>query len=88
MRNITIDINIDDYTQMAQETDPIDLIEAVGYLSTWGLRSDRYNTVRIFMDWHSKTDLIAIYSDSENPDNKFTMGAIWRKDDGKFTFHS
>jgi hypothetical protein len=88
MRNISIEINPEDYVELAHDTDAVDLTEAIGYLCTWALRSDRYNTVRILMDWHSKTDLIAIYRDSENPDNQFTMGAIWRKDEGKFTFHS
>ena len=88
MRTITIDISSEDYHDLSEDTDSIDLTEAIGYFVTWGIRAARYDTVRIFMDWHSKTDLIAIYSDSENPDNKFTMGAVWREDEGKFTFHS
>ena len=87
MRNITIDITPEDFFELARNTSTAARLDAMGYLCTWGITGN-YDTVRIFMDWHSKTDLIAIYSDSENPERKFVMGAVWRKEEGKFTFHS
>ena len=88
MRNISIEITPENYLDLIRNTDNVDLTEAIGYLCACALRSDRYNTVRIFMDWHSKTDLVALYTSTENPEHKFVMGAIWREESNKFTFHS
>jgi hypothetical protein len=94
MRTITIDITPEDFEELARNTDIADLTETIGYFATWGLPGDRFNTVHIYRDWHSKTDLVAHYSNDDEAQaiqgkyQRFTMGAVWRKDDGKFTFHS
>lgn len=88
MRTITLNLTPEEYETVTRATDFHKLQEAVSYFTTWAFTSGHFDTVRIFMDWNSKTDLIALYSSTENPDSKFTMGAVWRKDDGKFTFHS
>jgi hypothetical protein len=94
MRTITIDITPEDFLELARNTDHVYLTETIGYLSTWGITANRYNTVHIYMDWHSKTDLVAHYSNDEETQatkgkyQRFTMGAVWRKDKGEFTFHS
>lgn len=56
------------------------LIDAVGYLSTWGLS---YPFVDIYRE--GKTDLIAHYS-KENGDHGYTIGAIWNG--ASYGFHS
>ncbi|NDD55373.1 hypothetical protein EBZ39_16185 [bacterium] len=87
MRNISIEIEGPDFIELARNTDHVDLTETIGYLCTWGITGN-YDTVRIFMDWHSKTDLVALYTSTENPERKYVMGAIWREESNKFTFHS
>lgn len=88
MRDITIHINRDEMKDLIDATEPIELTEAIGYLATWGMASTGFDTVNIHRDWHDKTDLVAIYTDTANPDNRFTMGAVWRDEGKKFTFHS
>jgi hypothetical protein len=93
MRNISIEIEGPDFLELARNTDHVDLTETIGYLCTWGITGG-YDTVRIFMDLHSKTDLVAHYSNDDEAQalhgkhQRFTMGAVWREDEGKFTFHS
>ena len=88
MLNISIEITPENYLDLIRNTDNVDLTETIGYLCSWGMFSCTYDTVRIFMDLHSKTDLVALYSNTENPAQKFVMGAIWQKESNKFTFHS
>jgi hypothetical protein len=87
MRNISIEIEGPDFLELARNTDHVDLTETIGYLCTWGIRGG-YDTVRIFMDLHSKTDLVALYTFTDDPTCKYVMGAIWREESNKFTFHS
>jgi hypothetical protein len=87
MRNITIEITPEDFLELARNTDHVDLTETIGYLCTWGITGG-YDTVRIFMDLHSKTDLVALYTFTDDPTSKYVMGAIWREESNKFTFHS
>jgi len=87
MRNISIEIEPKDFLELARNTDHVDLTETIGYLCTWGITGG-YDTVRIFMDLHSKTDLVALYTFTDDPTYKYVMGAIWREESNKFTFHS
>jgi hypothetical protein len=87
MRNISIEIEPEDFLELARNTDHVDLTETIGYLCTWGITGG-YDTVRIFMDLHSKTDLVALYTFTDDPTSKYVMGAIWRAESNKFTFHS
>jgi hypothetical protein len=87
MRNISIEIEGPDFLELARNTDHVDLTEAIGYLCTWGITGG-YDTVRIFMDLHSKTDLVALYTCTDDPTSKYVMGVIWRAESNKFTFHS
>ena len=88
MRDITIHITRDEMHELIDATEPIELLEAIGYFTTWGLTSMNYDTVNIHRDWHDKTDLVAIYTDTANPGNRFTMGSVWRNERKQFTFHS
>lgn len=88
MRTIIIHISPEEVYDLGNNTDSAELTEVFGYLATWGMLSTGYDTVNIHMDWHSKTDLVAIYTCKDNPTSRFTMGAVWRKDGNKFTFHS
>lgn len=58
------------------------LIEAIGYLVTYTTHGN-YDSARIYRD---REDLIAYYWTEGG--RRFTMGAIWRPELGKFTFHS
>jgi len=88
MRTIIINIKQDSFKELARNTDHIDLTEALGYLSLWGITDNVFDTVNIYLDHHSDTDLIVRYTSSTNPNASYTMGAIWRDEDHKFTFHS
>lgn len=55
---------------------------AIGYLSTWA--ADGYNDVNIFRD--GAEDLVAVYTDSNNANAKYVIGAVWHGD--HYGFHS
>lgn len=57
---------------------------AIGYLSQWGIGSDRYFKVRICGD--SEGNLDAVYM-NEAGEMTYQIGAILR-DDGTYSFHS
>lgn len=57
---------------------------AIGYLSLWGFPS--FPVVDIHPD--GKTDLLAVYTDPENSARRYVIGAIWRSDENRYTFHS
>lgn len=63
------------------------LYEAIGYLVTY-ISHGNYDHARIYRD---RDDMIAFYWNDSNGEalgRRFTMGAIWRPELGKFTFHS
>jgi len=93
MRIININLSADEYGELIENTDYEQVENAIAYLTTWGLLGDRFNTVHIHLDLHSKTDLIALYTNDDEARSRgayqrFTMGAVWRRDERKFTFHS
>jgi len=59
-------------------------IDAITYLTHWAW--DSYDMVSIYADG-AKGDLIANYMNSETK-RKYTIGAIYNKQTGKFSFHS
>ena len=58
------------------------LYEAIGYLVAY-ISHGNYDNARIYRD---RDDMIAFYWNEGG--RRFTLGAIWRPELGKFTFHS
>lgn len=63
-------------------TQQFELLAAIGYLSSYAIHGDFDNAV-IYRD---HDDLIGFYTTSAG--RRFTMGAIWRPELNKFSFHS
>lgn len=89
VRNIEVNLTNDDilYLNKVIRKEPnrgnlSALFEAIGYLVTY-VTHGNYDSARIYRD---REDLIAYYWTEGG--RRFTMGAIWRSDLGKFTFHS
>jgi hypothetical protein len=80
MRLLKLDISKDMLMDMAAQTDYIQLMDAIGYLSTWNMD---YPVVDIFAD--GDTDLVAIYCD-EYGKRQYVIGAVWHDD--HFGYHS
>lgn len=64
---------------------------ALRYIMFWAYGTNAegdtdYDTLAIFHD--GREDMIAHFSDTRNPNRKFTMGAVWREKEKQFTFHS
>lgn len=58
--------------------------EAIGYLSTWSMAS--YPEVKIYVNY-KEHEIIANYYNKEG-NLGYQIGAIYREDEGKFSFHS
>jgi len=86
MRTTIINIEPDDFKQLAHNTDIAELTEAIGYLATWGMAGTGYDKVQIRIT--DKCDLLAYYTCEDNPSSYFIMGGIWHNDTRKFTYHS
>lgn len=86
MRTTIINIDPDEYRELAHNTDIVELTEAIGYLATWGMAGTGYDTVKIRMA--DAYDLLAYYTCEDNPSSYFIMGGVWHDDTKKFTFHS
>ena len=60
-------------------------VMALGYLATWA--QDHYDVVDIWPD--RGDDLVANYRKTgAMPPQTYTIGAIWREDEGRYSFHS
>jgi hypothetical protein len=75
----TITLHIDE-TRILQPTRP-QLEQAIGRLAMYS----NYPEVHIYND--GANDLVAVYKDDAN-ERKFVIGAVWRPDEGKYTYHS
>lgn len=79
MRNITIHSEDDSLIRGKGEK----IFEAIGFLCSYGMSG--YTTVDIYPV--GERDLIACYKTADEK-RRFTMGAIWRESEGKYSFHS
>ncbi len=90
----------DTLTNIAEITGNKELFQAIGYLSQWGMGSDRYAFCEIFGGlYDGNPELIATYRAEERGTITYQIGAIWHAakggDDGSasgeaghFGFHS
>jgi hypothetical protein len=76
MRTITL--------TFSETTGPVHFRRALSYLCSWAL--DSYDTVTIVP--HFDNDLMAIYTDSNDPKKKYIIGAIWDRAADTFSYHS
>jgi hypothetical protein len=60
-----------------------EFLNAIAYLSLWSMT---YDDVEIYRDGKGN-DLIAYYRRTEGG-AQYTIGAIWREGEGKYSFHS
>ena len=58
--------------------------EAINYLTLWAIPS--YPVADIYHD--GDRDFLGVYSDPENPKQKYVIGAVWHDDTKSFSFHS
>lgn len=87
MRNIELLFGTVDYMTYGWEHGT-EFHEAVGYLSTWNI--DGYPFVRIMFDARH-CEFIATYWSDKPEDGKrpdYVIGAIWREESKRFSFHS
>lgn len=85
MRTINLLIDSDDMAEVMGAVHAQQLKAALGYLVSWGI--DGYSVVDIRRD--GKTDLLAVYYNLRTPaDRRYVIGAIWRSDENRYTFHS
>ena len=49
MRTTIINIEPDEFRELAHKTDIVELTEAIGYLATWGMTGTGYDKVQIRM---------------------------------------
>lgn len=59
-------------------------IKAVQYLAAYSLT--RFDKVAIYDD--GKADLLAVFKKGDNDESFYVIGAIWREELGRYTFHS
>ena len=77
----------DTLTSIAEITGNKELFQAIGYLSQWGMGSDRYAYCEIFGGvYDGKPELIANYRAEERGLIAYQIGAVWHED--HFGFHS
>jgi hypothetical protein len=58
--------------------------EAINYLTLWSIPS--FPVVNIYHD--GDRDFVAVYTDPANSGRRYVIGAIWRSDESRYTFHS
>lgn len=82
MRTITLDERITN--EFISKVNKREFEIALGYLSSWSVEG--FDTVHIWTD-RDPGDMVASYTDTKS-ERRFVMGAIWRRDEGKYSFHS
>lgn len=82
MRKVAIHLEEEDVVKFRQ-TLGLAFNEAIAYLSLWGMS---YDDVEIYRDGKGY-DMIAYYRRTEGG-GQYTMGAIWRAGEDKYSFHS
>ena len=65
-----------------------ELDRALGYFAQWGLGSQRYQFLRIYTRDYRTAELLAVYSDSEDGQATFVIGAVWDDAQQRYSFHS
>ena len=87
MREITLnlsqeDFNIEHITQMQQ---------TIGRLATWNM-GNSYDRVQIQRDCQPTPgvpiDMVAVYTASNGHSGPYVIGAVWRPEMQKYSFHS
>lgn len=81
MRETRFEFNAVELTQLKENTDPHEVMKALGYLATWNLT---YPMCRIWVN-HDQTELTATYH-NDRDHQMYVIGAVWHED--HFGFHS
>lgn len=86
MRTVKLHLHQDQLTELMKFIDvKNDVINSViGRLSKWGFEA--YPFVDIYHD--GDTDFVAVYRDSADSQPRFTIGAVWHKEDKEYGYHS
>jgi hypothetical protein len=86
MRTVKLHIDNEQLTELMKLIDvKHSVIHAVfGRLSMWGFGS--YPVVDIYHD--GDADFVAVYREETGSPPRFTIGAVWHKEDKEYGFHS
>lgn len=79
-RQTTFAFNAAELTSLMMETDPREVMGALGYLATWN-----YTYPKCCICITDTTDMVADYYDAEGK-LRYSIGAVWHGD--HFGFHS
>lgn len=82
MRTIKIGIEKEELEKLSALGKPFS--EAIAYLALWGLT---YGDLEIYKDGKG-FDMIAYYRRTDGFTGNYTIGAIWRAGENKYSFHS
>ncbi len=77
-------LEAEDIEKIAETAGYTQLMAAIAYLSTWNVTT--FPVVTISRDGSDTSDLFAYYSDPDNPDRRYAIGAVWHDD--HYGFHS
>lgn len=83
MRKVSIHLEKEFVEKLQQELGR-EFLNAIAYLSLWSMT---YDDVEIYRDGKGY-DLIAYYRRTGSAGQGYTIGAIWRADENKYSFHS
>lgn len=86
MRTVQHNYEPEGYQALVERTDHVEVLKALGHLSTWG--AAHYPAVTIFALSRDNDEMVACYYMDGASAPSFTMGAVWRPDEKRFTFHS
>ena len=84
-RAVLLNIEPDTFEAVTNITNYMPFHQAIGYLSNWALGSGKYDQVVITAC--SDGDMTAVYS-SQTGDCRYVLSAIWRPEEGRYSFHS
>lgn len=85
-RTITLHIDGDQHNEIIETTGHAPLNVAIGYLCSWNESLPICNIYRSSRPG-DPPELLAVYSDEKNT-RQYAIGAVWREDQGQFSFHS
>lgn len=84
MRTTEILLEKEDVDQIESVVGVGPMMSAIQYLSTYAITADRFQNVKIYRD--GKTDFLGVYEDEEA--GVFVIGAVWRSEEKRYTFHT
>lgn len=85
-RTVAIQSEANSHEKFREETGA-EYFEAIGYLASWAISSEKYAHCTIWLN-DSEMEMTAIYRATPDGETNYVIGAVWRRNERRFSFHS